>query len=160
MEAGLVNIGVGLVLVCVGAVCLVVYSFRASSSGVKGWKTRALTAGLILVANFPAAAALTLAASYILSAYLVVVENRSSWPLENLSFRSPGGEYAFGATPSKNRREQTFHFAGEGAVTYAAVLDGVPRHGIVDGYISSGIGGKVTLLVTENGDIEVRNERF
>jgi hypothetical protein len=88
-----------------------------------------------------------------------MVENRSAWPLEALSFRSPRSEYVFGTVPSNTKQEMTFHFAGEGAVTYDATLNGARQHGIVDGYIT-GNGGKARLIVTEAGQVAVHNERF
>lgn len=159
MEAGFFTIAAGLVLVVIGLVCLIVYCRRARSGGVMGWKARAALGGLLLFFNFPAAAGLTVAALYVQSSYLVIVENHSAWPLEDLSFQSPRGEYAFGTVPSNTQREKTFHFAGEGAVTYDATLNRVRQHGVLDGYIS-GNGGKARLVITDEGDVEVHNERF
>ena len=159
MGAGVVNIAAGLLLVAIGLVCLIVYCWRARASGAKGWKARAALGGLLLLSNFPAAAGLTFAAAYIQSSYIVTVENRSAWPLEGLSFRSPQGEYTFGTIPPKLAQEKTFHFAGEGTVTYDATLNSMPRHGIVDGYIT-GIGGRAKLVVTETGDVLVHHEHI
>jgi hypothetical protein len=153
------NIGAGLAVVALGVVCLGIYCFRARSSQVQGWKRRALVAALLIAANFPVAGALVVSAEYLSRQYVVVVENRSPWPLKDLTFRSPLARHTFGTVPAGSTRKCIFHFAGEGAVTYVASLNGVEEKGILDGYITWS-GGRARLQVSEAGVIGIENVRF
>lgn len=159
VEAGLLSIGAGLLLVCVGLLCVLAYVLRARASRSPGWKSHAAIAVLVMLANFPAAAALVMLADHIASSYVVVVENRSPWVVTDLVFRSEGHTYAFGTVPPQSDREDAFHFPQERETWYSLSLNGQLHEDIFDGYVA-GWGNKATLHVSESGNVSIRHERF
>lgn len=156
---GLLNIGVGLLLVAIGVVSLLVYVWRARAGDDPAWKGRSVFALLIMLANFPAAAGLVVLADYIASAYVVTVSNQSSWPLVDLAFQSGDRLYTFGTVSARSQREETFHFPQERELRYSTSLNGKVHSDIFDGYVS-GQNNRARLDVSETGDLSVRRERF
>jgi len=150
----LLDIALGSILAIVGLIATSMYAARASKAGVRGWRSRVLAAGAIILGNFPAAIAAVAAASHMISAYAVAVDNGSPDALEHLAFESAQGHYPFGTIPAGSRVERIFRFEGEGAVTYSARHKGRPVAGTLDGYVS-GTGGAKTIRVQSDGRIEV-----
>lgn len=160
MMAGVINIYTGLAFFCTGFLCVVMYVWKSRQAKMVAWKWRALLAVGLLIANFPAAGGLTFAASYILSTYTVIVDNRSGGSIENLSLHGPTGDYDFGTVPPNSRREKGFHFTGEGFVTYSAIIVGKSQSGQMFGYITSGPSGCTAVMsISEDATVHVE-ERF
>lgn len=155
--AGLVDIGAGLALLPAGLFCVYRYSRLVDRASVPRWFRNAMATLVLLLGNVPAAVGFVYAAAYVSSAYRVVVENDSAAPVRDLVLRSPMGQYRVGEVAPDTSVERIFRFAGEGEVTYSAVIGERRIDGVLDGYVSSGIGGTTILTFTASGRAEVRN---
>lgn len=115
MLAGLITIYSGLALFVIGLISLIVYTLNARAMRLENWVRRAAAGGAILVGNFPAAAAFVGAAIYIMSTYTVIVENGSNNTIERITLIDPArSRHEFGSVAAHERREEKFHFGGEG----------------------------------------------
>ncbi len=155
--AGLADIGVGLALLPAGLFCLHRYSRVVDRAGTPGWFRHSMLGLVLLIGNVPAAVGFVYAAAYVASAYRVVIENDSTAPVRELMLRSPMGQYSVGEVAPGRSVERIFRFAGEGEVTYSALIGERRIDGLLDGYVSSGIGGTTTLTFTASGNAEVRS---
>jgi hypothetical protein len=152
MKAGIITIYSGLALFVIGLISLIVYMLNARAARLENWGRRAAAAGVILVSNVPAAAAFVGAAIYIMSTYTVIVENGSNNTVDRVTLIDPArSRHEFGSIAARERREASFHFAGEGSVAYEISINGVVQSGILFGYISGGIAGRGRLKIGEGG---------
>lgn len=153
--AGLADIGVGLALLPAGLFCLHRYSKVVDRASMPRWFRNAMATLVLLLGNVPAAVGFVYAAGYISSAYRVVVVNDSAARVRALVLRSPMGQYRVGEIAPGASVERIFRFAGEGEVSYSALLGERRLEGVLDGYVS-GNGGLATLTFTGSGNAEVR----
>jgi hypothetical protein len=161
MALGMLNIFVGLALFAVGAGCLLFQSMRdESSSGqqpIDAGLQNLLVACLLLV-NFPAALVYGLSAMEVMSRYTLQISNDSGRPVERFSLSGPNLKVDLGEIPVGAMIENVVDFRGEGQLLFSAEIDGEVIDGIVDGYVSSGIGGDTKLRLLPDAKFEVQHK--
>lgn len=151
----------GSALFLVGVVSLVVYIWKARMARLENWRPKALFASLILISNVPAAAAYVMIVIYLESAYAVIVENSSPKRVDRVVLIGPNqARHEFASFAIGEHREDDFHFLGEGSVTYEVWFGSLVQTGILDGYVSTGMGGCAVLKISSDGTAESNNECF
>jgi hypothetical protein len=96
MLAGLLNIGLGCLLLGAGSLCLALYARRARAAAIPAWRIRVFAAGALLLLNFPAAAMLVVQAETVRTTFTVTVVNRSSLAHEALTVTGPADHFELG----------------------------------------------------------------
>jgi hypothetical protein len=150
--AGLMNLGLGLVLFVAGIVCWIVYVVKVRREGSR-FRLRMLVPLLVLLVNFPAAFAIVYTVDYINSTSTLIVENRSSQEISGLRLSERDRVYSVGSVPAGGRIKRGFHFVFEGSVTYAFERDGKTFEGVAFGYVTSGVGYTSKMVINEPGDV-------
>jgi len=157
MIAGVIIIYTGLALFCLGLGSIGSYAYAARKAHVKGWIAKSALAITLLTSNLPVALGLVSAALYIMSTDVVLVNNKSDFHIEEIVLHDPVGvSYQFGSVAAWSRRKVTFHFGGEGAVTYSLNVAGKIHSGILLGYITSGLGSAATMTINKDGTVDVQ----
>ena len=154
MLAGLVTIGIGTVVFLVG--CLALYSAhrRARDAGaMQGLTRRTLLAAALLVSNFPAAAGLSWAAVALETRLVVVVRNDAVVPLEGGRLHGGGADVRLPALAPGASVERWLWFDTDGQLELDASLGGQHVHGVVAGYVTGGLGGRLVVTVRADGTI-------
>lgn len=159
MLAGIFTIYGGVACVTGGLVCLIAYAVlarRTSRAGNVTW--RVVAVAFLLLVNFPVAGAVTWGAVYIETLYTVEVRNETSSPIERLAVSGGGVEVIFGDILPGTSRRTRFHILHDGSLTYRFRHHGEERHGVVEGYVTNGMGGHRALLIRPGGEVTVSDE--
>ena len=152
MAIGAATIAYSIPLFIIGFISLIVDGWKASEARNEEWRARRLVARSILLLNFPVAATYVAVACYLNSTYTIIVENISAERIDRLTLVDPfRNRYEFGPVEANDRREEAFHFRGEGSVLYEVSSGGVVRSDVLIGYTTFGIGGCVRLTIEANG---------
>ena len=115
---------------------------------MRPWLVRALLATAMLLVNFPLCG-LCISLSML---NRVEVVNATTGSVSSFVVAEPSGQtWEMGPVASGGRRRRFIRVSGEGPVTYTANVNGVATAGLVDGYVTSGMGGK-DWSVTLNAD--------
>ncbi len=150
--AGVYTIYVGVALVAVGSICLVVYLFKVKR--LDQWRKpaikRAAIGASVLLVNLPVCLVIVLLAFSDVTEFTVVVENESAATISRFALEGPGvNEHWTDVGPGESR-EAAMHFSHDGTLTYRARINSLPHQGVVAGYVTNGMGGRV--LVTLSPD--------
>ena len=157
--AGIVNLYAGLALFCIGVISLAVYFYKARRSAIAGYWKKSIVTLAILFSNFPVAAAIFSAAYYVASFSTVVIENQSNTQIEDIYLSERGHVYKIGSVLPNEKLEKKYHFQSEGSVYYSFTKNGIKYEGILFGYVTSGKGNSVKMLITKSGEVEI-NEKI
>jgi hypothetical protein len=157
MVTGIFIIYAGLGFFCLGLLSIGVFSYIAIKARVKRWVLKSALVIILLVSNFPVAFGLMSAAIYIVSVSVILVDNQSDHVVEKIMLFDPAGNsYSFGPVTARERRDVTFRFKGEGAVTYEMSVAGSAHSGTVFGYITSGTRNTATITVSKDGTVNAQ----
>lgn len=152
--AGLIDIAAGILLFPVGVGCLVGYARSAGKQG-KAWGERVSVLCVALVANFPLAFLLVAAAMQIGSITKLMIDNRSEDPVFDIVISEFGQTYPIGNLGASRDRTQRVRIKNEGELRFSLEHRGRIRSGTLAGYVSRSTGGSFTLIVRNDGEIEV-----
>jgi hypothetical protein len=160
MLAGLYTIICGLVLFLIGSSALAYYYRHAKSqTDLRRVRIATIACGLLLLANFPVAAAITLAAVSIETRYVVVIHNHSQQPLRDARLIGGGCDSPLGTIPPGAAVTRSLWFHRDGELQLVATYQGSPRLETVEGYVTSGAGGQARVTLNEAGKLHVDHPR-
>ena len=162
IPAGLVTIFVGLGSVAVAVVCLAIYlrrnwhSVEVSRQRLM-WQATALISLILL--NFVAAAGFVVAAVMIDTCYSLSITNQGNEPLRNVRVSVGGFGVDFKDIPAGGTAKRNFWIEGEGALILTALRGEQEIEGMVDGYVTPGMGGKIVkVIVDPQGEVIAKQE--
>jgi len=162
MLAGLLTIYGGIALFVVGAIALFRFWFMAHRepdySKKKRWIATVLCFGLLLI-NFPVALGIVNAAIRIETRYTVVIRNASSQPVNEIRIFGGGCSKSLNSIRGGGTGEVSFWIEHDGQLQFEAVSGGRQIEGIVDGYVTNGEGGYVTITIKPDHTISIHNPR-
>jgi hypothetical protein len=154
MQAGMLTIMGGLVLVPIGLIALVRAWWLARNAkqplGLSG-----ACCAVLLFSNFPVAAGLVFAAHQIETAYTVVITNSSTEEIRNVRVFGAGCEESYGDLGPGEEAERTFWVQSEGTLEFVADGPTNTYQQTVDGYVTNGLGGWVSVTVNPDGSVSV-----
>jgi len=156
---GMYTIYGGLVAVALGFACLCVHVARSRITRHLSWGAAARECVLplsLLLINFPAACGYTWTAIAIETRYVVTVTNESSFTVNGFVVRGGGCEADFDVLLPGERRSRGFHIQHDGDLQYEGAVGGTQVHGVVDGYVTPGLGGRMNILIRSQESVEVR----
>jgi hypothetical protein len=152
----------GALLFLIGVVAIGRYFWLVSrapdSQGRSAWGS-GVAAGLLLLANLPAAGAIFVAAVELETRYTLTIRNRSSSPIQNVRISGGGVLYDRGIIPPGLVVGASFHFANDGVLTLEGTLGGKKLVQTLEPYVTRGQGGNAQVTVAENGAVTVSHRR-
>ncbi|MFT5059321.1 MAG: hypothetical protein ACJAVJ_000849 [Planctomycetota bacterium] len=157
MPAGIYTIYAGLVLVSVGALALA-RAWWLARQAKQPLGLSAVICAVLLLSNFPVAAGLTFAAFRIETAYTVVITNSSTDELRHVRVSGGGCAESFGSIDPGEEAKRTFWIKSEGELQFLADGPTGAYQENIDGYVTSGFGGKAFVTVNRDGTLTVSHE--
>ena len=163
MAAGLVVIGVGVALVILGLLALLRYR-QLARPAVPSPDVRRATAGTLalLGVNFPVAAVLTVAAIVIQTVWIVDVINATGDPAQEVRIVGGGVDERIERLAPGDSVRRAFWVDSDGVlelhVAAAQSSESSPRVVTIEDYVTTLMGGRATVTLQSNGEIEVQHE--
>lgn len=148
MVIGLGVIGLGVISFLIGTCFFAAYVARERRPRLT-WKNVGVVALLLL--NFPLAMAYTVGGTYLHTQYVVVIENRSTSPLNQIIIRGPGVFDDVPALAPGAKVMRRMHIGGDGQLILTASRGGKPIEFTISSYVTNGMGGRVSVVVTDSG---------
>jgi hypothetical protein len=158
MTAGIVTIIGGLQVFLIGNIALAWYrglALRSPEVTPRQLRFRTLAAVGLLLSNFPLAVGYAVAANAVITCHTVVVHNASRQPLDNVRVVGGGCDVGFGKVQPGESIRRAFWIRRKGELVLIADFGGSRHTEMVDGYVSSDIGGSKEVTVNSNGTIGV-----
>jgi hypothetical protein len=156
---GLITIWAGVFSVLIGAIALAVAAFdpAAPTTSPKRGRLALPVATVILLANFPVAAAVIAGVITIATAYGVTIHNASPEPLRDVHLVGGGCNVKFAdEIPPGGTSKRTIWFRQDGEFDFEATINGERKREVVEGYVTNGQGGSAEITVEPGGAIKVR----
>jgi hypothetical protein len=155
--AGVFTVCGGLLCVAAGLASLVVYWRLARRQGdVTNLRRRVAAVGFLLFVNFPAVFAVGVGAVHVKTRYTVAVRNESPSAVDRLELSGGGVHLILETVPAGRSREVSFRFTQDGCLRYGLRHDGREHRGVVEGYVTGGLGGHSVLVIDGDGQVSVR----
>jgi hypothetical protein len=158
VRAGLALLGSGWMLLVVGVISLLLHLRGEHSPDVVS-RRRLLRQGLfsggLLLANFPAAAGILIAAVWVATTYTVHVQNQSGNTVSHCRLTGGGVQIDFGTLPPGKSAIRRLQFSDDGALLLHAHLGDRALEGSVESDVTGGLGGDTTVTIGPGGSIEV-----
>ncbi len=137
-------------MVIIGIICLAIYllrQFRINHSFSRNIIKQGLFSGSILFANFPVAVIIVILVIKIATTFTVVVTNKSGAIIDNFVLTGPGVNINMGQIVPNENAKHSFHVAHDGVLKFKARQKDNEIEGIVESYVTSGMGGKKLIIV-------------
>lgn len=153
--AGYFTIIIGLLLFVGGLVSIFVATRKAKQQATP-YKRKNLLILVVLLLNFPVAMGMASYALHLMTIYDVLIINELEKPIDQIVFTDPVGKnYPIYDVPPHSQTHHEFNFDGEGSVNYQIKSTTIEQSGILIGYITSSLGGHVTVKISSDGTISV-----
>jgi len=163
MIAAVLTIYAGVALVLIGAVALAYYAVSALRSQERPphrfWWKVAACAGLLL-ANFPLAAGIVVAAMLLVSQCLVEIHNASAASLESVRVFGGGCDETIAPIPPGKRAFRSLRFRRDGQLTLRFTTGGIAHESIIENYVTSGTGSHTVVTVAADGQTSVEHKKW
>jgi hypothetical protein len=143
----------GIISVILAFVALIGYIIAAVKAKA-GLKKVALHAVIVLAAiiiNFPAAMVCVLGVDYISSIYVLTIENRTTFAIQQVTISGGGFTWNIGPIMPGDKGHIEFHIAFEGSLLFSAISNGNKIDGVLEGYVTSGLRIQRTLTIMDGG---------
>lgn len=151
-EAGILTIFGGFFAFALGLAACAVHDAAARRAGRPRRRARRF-ALVLLLANFPVAAAFVATGFGIETCYTVIVRNESTRPLEAARLVGGGCDETLGTVPPGETRRAWLWPGGEDSLELRARWNGVERIEVVEGYLTGG--GYATVTIAPDGEMRV-----
>jgi hypothetical protein len=163
VRAGLALLGSGWMLLVVGLISLLLHLSGEHSRDVVS-RRRLLRQGLfsggLLLANFPAAAGILVAAVWVATTYTVHVQNQSGKAASHCRLSGGGVEMDLGTLPPGKSATRRLQFSEDGALLLQAHLGDRALEGSIESYVTGGLGGDTTVTIGPSDSIEVHRNNY
>lgn len=155
--AGMINIYAGLVLFLIGVISLTVYFNKTRNIDSQNHIRNSFISLAILLSNFPVAALIIGEVNRIESTSVVIIENRSNIAISNFTLTedSHNTKYKLKAIAPNQTGKIEFSAYSDCSVSYSFELNGKLFKGVAFGYLTNGMGGQSTIIVTEDNNVFV-----
>ncbi len=161
MLLGLGILFLGLVLFGVGSIALARASWlMASKPGYETVRGSVFACAALLLANFPVAGGILWSVGYLQTRYLVTIENQSSEALEAVRLVGGGCDESLGSIAGEDTAVQAMWFDRDGQLKVEFRHSGLQEAHIVEGYVTTGLGGQARVVVDPDGDVSVSASGF
>jgi len=150
--AGFFWIPIGFAVILVGLIALLWHFTEQMARRELTWArfgNVVLTAALLLI-NFPTAAFFVFSARDISSKYTLKVVNNSDRVIESFVASAPGVNIEFGSMSPGHSMQRSMHFSTEGELTFTARDHDGELTGVIEGYVTNGLGNRLTIMHLRN----------
>jgi len=147
----------GLISVLVAAICLAIYLYRETQrkTSAKTLFKKGLLSGGVIIVNFPLAFILAFTAITIITSYSLTIRNNSSSTVSRITITAPGVSRIIEGVRPNEESTQKFKFKSDGVLRFSATHNENEFSGIIEGYVTSNMGGEPVLIIKDNGKYEV-----
>ena len=162
MFAGLMTIYAGMCAIGVGTILLATHvwlSWRQREIARRRLIIQTIAVLALFAVNFLAAGGAVAGALAIDSRYTVSVTNQSAVPLQSVRAEGGGVAVDLGDVPPGETVTQSFWIVHDGQLALSGRYGSKEVHAIIDGYVTNGVGGDVTVSLDTNGDVSVSERR-
>jgi hypothetical protein len=157
MMAGVATLYAGSFMLLVGVLELARYGWlglKTPEFPHRKLRRTALGAAALLLLNPPVAAGLVYTAVFIETLYTVVVDNQTQRPLTGVRiFGSGNCDESIGTIAPGGKARRSFQIECEGALNFNATGGSTIYTGIIDGYVTSNMGGHTVVTVNADGTL-------
>ncbi len=163
MLAGILTIYGGLAMVAVGAVSIIVFvwkSLRTGRTPRQQVARHAFTVGGLLLLNFAVAAVIVASVIYIETQYVVTVINDSSVEVRSFVVSGGGVTIDVGTLSPGSEARRVFFIKQDGTLKGEGIQDNRRIEGVIEGYVTGGIGGNKLVKITPDGLLDVTDKRY
>jgi hypothetical protein len=163
-RAGLALLGSGWMVLVVGLISLLLHVCGEQSRDLVG-RRRLLRQGLfsggLLLANFPAAAAVLVAAAWVATTtYTVNVQNQSGKTVSHCRLRGGGVEMDLGTLPPGKSAIRQLKFSDRGTLVLQARFGDRALEETVESYVTGSLGGNTTVTIEPSGSVDVLRDQY
>lgn len=151
--AGFYTIIAGCFLFLIGAAALLRFCRISPAPQRRG--PRATFAALILLVNFPVAAAVAYTAYWLDTRYMVTISNESGQPLSGAQVEGGGILERYGEIPAGKAVRRYIPVKTDGQLIFSS--GGGLYLTVVEEYVTGGVGGRRTVHVKPAGQVELSN---
>ncbi len=154
---GIYTIIGGLISVLVAAFCLAIYIYQEMrrKTSAKTLFQKGLLSGGVIVVNFPLAFILAFTAITMITSYSLTIRNDSSSTVSKIAITAPGVNRIVERVWPNDEATQRFKFKSDGVLQFSATQNENEFGGIIEGYVTSGMGGESIIVIKDNGKYEV-----
>jgi hypothetical protein len=157
-QAGLALLRSGWMFIVVGLISLLLHlrgEYEPGAASRRRLVRQGLLSGGLLLANFPAAAAILVTAAWVATTYTVRVQNQSGVTVSRCRLAGGGVWTELGTLRSGESVVRRLWFSEDGALVLQADLGYRALAGTVESYVTGGLGGDATVTIQPSGAIQV-----
>jgi hypothetical protein len=154
MMAGLIVLYLGFAAFIIGVMAVTRFLIAARESGQVSFKKarrKALAASALLLANFPAAAAIIFAVGLLETTYSVTVVNASGGAVDEVRLFGGGRDVSLGSIAAGGRSRARLRFREDGVLEIQVFRGTASETEMIVGYVSPGQGGRMTVIIEADG---------
>lgn len=158
MMAGILTVYGGVGVVAIGAVSVAVFvwkSLRAGQAPRKQVVRRAVAVGSLLLLNVVVAAIIIASVTYLETRYVVTVVNASSAEVRSFVVTGGGVTIDVGMLPPGAEAHRVFFIKHDGVLKGEGVQGERRIEGVIEGYVTHGMGGNMLVKITPSGTLDV-----
>jgi hypothetical protein len=153
--AGAMVLVCGPIVFLLGICFLLGYLLTTYANGRKPAWLAVVVAAIVLLSNFPAAAAIIMAVGHIESRYTVTIRNASQEPFTDVRLAGGGLDESLGTIAPGQTATRDLWFAADGRLDLTARLGNAPVSAAVEGYVTPGMGGRAEVIVESADTVRV-----
>jgi hypothetical protein len=160
MEAGQWTLLGGLLLFVIGMLCLVLYIARSRAerqTSIGRLARQSVLPLCLLLVNFPVAVVLAMAAIDLETRYDLAVHNESQARVTDLALSGGGIDSDLGSLDPGTHLRLSFRIRGEGRLDLTFVQNSSRFETIVDGYVTTGLGGNKLIRILPEGRVVIED---
>ncbi len=157
--AGLFNIAGGVILFVIGICCLLYYEYQhRQNHQVSAWR-KLLKPFLILIVNFPAAAACMYLVFFMMSVSVITVDNQTKEFISAIKLNTQKFviKPILGVMPGDTIRKYR-RFTQSGPIGYSFEYNGRVQEGTLIKYVSRHNGINVAMTISNNGSVSIEEK--
>ena len=162
MAAGIATLYGGLLLACIGTICLVAFawtSVRGRPASRRQTIRQALPVAGVLAVNVPVAVGIIAAAIYLETRYIVTIVNDSPAAVDSFVVSGGGVSVDFGPVPPKSKTHRSFFIKSDGTLMGIGKQDSRSIKVFIDSYVTNNLGGNKLVKIKPDGTLEVTDKR-
>jgi hypothetical protein len=155
--AGLFTLFVGILLFVCGSVALASFLVKELKSATPRqhiWRSMIFPSALLLI-NFPVAGAIIHTVIDVETSYYLTIQNHADASLSDIHIFGGGCNLKLRSVPPKTKSITKIYFSKDDSLTLEAKLGSASITNIVEGYVTSGLGGVAIVSVEADGQVTV-----
>ena len=154
---GAYTLVIGPIVILIALIVIGYYRIRWYKGGLPRTKLlrNTILSFIIMFMNFPAALGIICCASYLMSEYILMIENHSQTSIDDINITAPGVDIVIEHISPGEQVVRKFHFDGDGILEIHVEISGKKHRETIEGYVTGGMGGKTTVAFYDDGQFKI-----